>query len=56
MQQMSQHHFSHPPHFIAQIHPQFVVPVVQPNFAQHGDNTTPQQVPQQPVKQQSVPN
>ena len=54
--QMSQHHFSHLPHFIAQIHLQFVVPFVQPNFAQHGDNTAPQQVPQQPVKQQSVPN
>jgi hypothetical protein len=55
MQQMAQHHFLHPPHFIAQIHPQFVVPVMQPNFAQHGDNTTPQQVQQQPVKQQSFP-
>jgi len=56
MQQMAQHHFMHPPHFIAQIHLQFVVPVAQLIFAHHGDNTTPQQVPQQPAKQQSVPN
>jgi hypothetical protein len=56
MHQMLQHHFPHQSHFIAQIHLQLVVPIAQPIFLQHGDNVTPQQLPQQPAKQQSVPN
>jgi hypothetical protein len=48
MQQMAQHHFSHQPNFIAQIHPHFVVPLPQPIFPQTGHGTTPH-VPQQQV-------
>jgi hypothetical protein len=46
MQQMVQHHFPHHPNFIAQIHPQFVVPLPQPIFPQTGHGTAPH-VPQQ---------
>ena len=56
MQQMVPHHFWHLHHFIVQIHPQFVVPVMQPVYAQSCNNTTSHQVPQQPVKQHTVPS
>jgi hypothetical protein len=54
MQQMVPHHFWHPRHFIAQIHPQVVVPVAQLVYTQNCNNTTSNQVPQQPVKQHTV--
>jgi hypothetical protein len=60
MQQMAPHHFTHQPQFIAQIHPQFVVPLPQPIFPSNGNGTTPH-VPPQPVvveqqQQHSVSN
>jgi hypothetical protein len=60
MQQMAPHHFPHQPHFIAQIHLQFVVPLSQPIYLQHSNGTTPH-VLQQPVvvveqQQQSASN
>jgi hypothetical protein len=48
MQQMATHHFTHQPQFIAQIHPQYVVPHPQPIFPLNGNRTTPH-VPPQPV-------
>ena len=42
MQQMVQHHFPQQPHFIAQFHPQFVVP-------QQRENQNSQHAMQQPV-------
>jgi hypothetical protein len=48
IQQMAPHHFTHHPQYIAQIHPQFVVPLPQPIFPSNGNGTTPH-VPPQPV-------
>ncbi len=49
MQQMVQHPFPHQPHFIAKIHPQFVIPLTQPIFLQQCKNITLQHIPQQPA-------
>jgi hypothetical protein len=48
MQQMAQHHFPQEPHFIAQIHPQFVTPLPQLIYPQTGNGIAPH-IPQQPV-------
>jgi hypothetical protein len=52
MQQMAQHHFPHQPHFIAQIHPQFVVPLAQPIYPQPNNGTSPHVLTQPVVAEQ----
>ncbi len=52
MQQMVLHHFLQQHKFIVQIHPQFVVPVAQPVYAQSHDKSISHPLPQ--VHQQPV--